>query len=67
MGETTEPTSVQVDSQGLVSSHKHIYSHVELLASDQKGIHNVALHDVGLGLRTIGLPTEIVLPLGDLL
>lgn len=67
MRETSEATSVEVDSQRLVGGHQHVDSHIKFLTSDQKRVHNISLHDVSLSLRTIGFPTEIVLPLSDLL
>ena len=66
VGKPTEARSVQVHGQWLVTCDQHIDSHVELFASNQQRIHDVTLHDVGLGLWTLWLPSKIVLPLRDL-
>ena len=66
MRESAEAGAIQVHSQRLVARHEHVDSQIELLASDQKRIHDVLLDDVGLSLRTVRLPSEVVLPLRDL-
>lgn len=67
MGESAEALSIQVNGQRLVARTQGIDSHVKLLASDEQGVHDVALDNVWLGLGTLWLPSELVLPLGDVL
>ena len=67
MREPAKAASVEVNCEGLIAGHEHVDSHVELLTTDQEWVHDVALNDVWLGLRTIWLPTEVILPLSYLL
>ncbi len=46
MGESGEPRSIQVDSQGLVADSQSVYSHIELTSPDAKRLRNVFLTDV---------------------
>jgi hypothetical protein len=63
MRESRESSPIQVDSQGLVTSAEGVDAHIELPASKEERIEQVALADIGLG-RVI--PIE-GLPLGDVL
>ena len=67
MCESGESSPVKVSSEGSVAGHQAINTHVKLFATDEEGIDDVSLHNVGLSLRAFGLPPEIILPLGDLL
>ena len=66
MREPSEARSVEIDSQRLIAGDKYVDSHVKLLSSDQKWVHDVSLHDVRLSLWTLWLPPEVILPLRDL-
>ena len=63
MGKSTEARTVQVHGQGLVACYQHVDPKIELLASNQKRVHDVFLDDIGLSLWAVRLPSEIVLPL----
>ena len=54
MGEPGEAVTVEVGDQWGVGGHKTVYSHVELLASDQERVIEVPLHDVVLDLGPHG-------------
>ena len=66
VGEPSEAGSVEINCQRLVARDKNIDAHVELFAADQKWVHDVSLNDVRLSLRTLWLPSEVVLPLRNL-
>ena len=66
MCESSEAGPIEVDSQGLVACDKYVDSHIELLATDEKWIHDISLYNVRFCLRTLRFPSEIILPLSDL-
>lgn len=59
MGESCEPSSVEIDGQGLVGGAKDVDSHVELPATEEQRIKQISLADVGLWwvLAIEGLPS----------
>ncbi len=61
MCKSCKPGSVKVDGEGLVSSAESVYAHIELPASEEEGVEEVALADVGFG-RVVAVEG---LPLGD--
>lgn len=50
MRKPRETTPIKVDCQGVVASHEHVDTHIELLPPKQKRIHNVALYDIRFAL-----------------
>lgn len=67
MSESSKPCSVEISCQWRIASDEAIDSHIEFLATDEQRIHDVPRHDVGLSLRTLRLPSEVILPFGNLL
>ena len=67
VGKSAEAFSVEVDGQWLVADHKYINSKIELFTANQKRVHHISLDDVWLCLRTFWLPSQLILPLGNVL
>lgn len=67
MSETSETCSIQICCKRSVASNETIYSHIKLLSANKQGIYNVLLHDVGFSLWWFRFPSEIILPLCNLL
>ena len=67
VSEPAEALAVQVDGQRLIAGDQNVDSKVELLAADEQRVHDVALHNVRLGLRALWLPSQFIFPLGNLL
>jgi len=65
--EACETGAIEVYGQRLVRCAQGVDSHVELLAADQQGVTDVALDDVWLGLGAFRFPSEVILPLCNLL
>lgn len=66
MGEPRESASVEPNSERQVGRNKCVNPHIELLAPDKQRVTDVPLDNVGLSLRALWLPSEIVLPLSYL-
>lgn len=64
--EPSEAGAIEINDERLVAGTECVDSHVKLLAANQQRVHDVPLHDIGLGLGTFWLPSKVVLPLGDL-
>jgi nucleotide-binding universal stress UspA family protein len=58
VGETSEPSSVEIDGERLIGGAERIDTHVELAAAEEKRIEEIALADVGFGrvVAVEGLP-----------
>jgi hypothetical protein len=67
MSESSEASPVEICCQWSVASNETIYSHIKLLSSNQQGVNDIPLDDIRLCLRTLWLPSEIILPLSNLL
>jgi hypothetical protein len=67
MSKSCKTSSIEVGCQGSITCNKAINTHVKLLATYQKRIDDITLHNVGLSLGAFWFPSEIVFPLGDLL
>lgn len=49
MGESCKSRSVKVNGQRVVGRAESVYSHVELSATEQERVEQVALTDIGFG------------------
>lgn len=67
VSEPTEAVPIQVDGQWLVADDQHVDSQIELLATDEERVEDIPLHNIGFSLWRLGLPSELVFPLRDLL
>lgn len=67
VGEPGEARSVEVERERRVGGAEQVDAHVELFTADEQRVGDVLLNYVGFGLRVLGVVSEVVLPLRDLL
>ena len=67
MSESSKALPIKVDSQWLVTNTKDINTHIKFFASNKQRIHNISLHNIRFSLRAFWFPSELILPLGNLL
>ena len=67
MGESTETLSIKVDRQRLIADNQNINSKIELFTANEERVHDVSLHNIRLSLRRLGLPPQLIFPLGYVL
>jgi hypothetical protein len=67
VSESCEAGSVEVERHWAVACAQDVDPHVKLLPTDEQGVADVALGNIGLRLWVIWLPAQLIFPLRHLL